>query len=426
MDWIKSNCLFNFGKNHPKHHFSFYDRDRINNGLNRNVSIALNIKQTTNVVKQKENIKWKYLRFEKFKENYLCLNKSNGLFSCLVKEEGMVTMHDVIDATYAYMHNKDESYLRRVVKPLEALLVSHKRIIIKDSAVNAVCYGAKLLLLGVLRYEDGIELNEQIVITTTKGEAVALGIALMTTAAMATCDNGVAAKIKRVVMERDIYPRKWGYGPIASKKKLMIKEGILGKFGKPTENTPKNWREMLYDVSATPSVPAVAKRPFDESIASTTTVSDETKPEKKKKQKIEDDDNQMQTSSTMDDSALAEYSIPTLKELHLRKYLSVKCIPNQILLDAILALQSLRICQLLLRKVVVDINDRSIIKSNIKQLFIVLYHNDRVRQRIEQWQSQQRLNNPLPFQQPLHPLPLRPFPQYRLPAPRPVYPNDHD
>lgn len=47
----------------------------------------------------------------------------------------MVTMHDVVDATYAYMHNKDETYLRRVVKPLEALLVSHKRIIIKDSAV---------------------------------------------------------------------------------------------------------------------------------------------------------------------------------------------------------------------------------------------------------------------------------------------------
>ena len=141
-------------------------------------------------------------------------------------------MHDVIDATYAYMHNKDETYLRRVIKPLEALLVSHKRIIIKDSAVserlmnilfdlflfypqvNAVCYGAKLLLPGVLRYEDGIEVNEQIVITTTKGEAVALGIALMTTATMATCDHGIAAKIKRVVMERDTYPRKWGFGPV--------------------------------------------------------------------------------------------------------------------------------------------------------------------------------------------------------------------
>ena len=141
-------------------------------------------------------------------------------------------MHDVIDATYAYMHNKDETYLRRVIKPLEALLVSHKRIIIKDSAVNAVCYGAKLLLPGVLRYEDGIELNEQIVITTTKGEAVALGIALMTTGTMATCDHGIAAKIKRVVMERDTYPRKWGFGPVVSVDRTRVSlVGCLSSVG---------------------------------------------------------------------------------------------------------------------------------------------------------------------------------------------------
>jgi len=41
--------------------------------------------------------------------------------------------------------------------------------------VNAVCYGAKIMLPGVLRYENGIEINEEIVIVTTKGEAVALG-----------------------------------------------------------------------------------------------------------------------------------------------------------------------------------------------------------------------------------------------------------
>jgi H/ACA ribonucleoprotein complex subunit 4 len=33
------------------------------------------------------------------------------------------------------------------------------------------------MLPGVLRYENGIELNEEIVIVTTKGEAVALGMA---------------------------------------------------------------------------------------------------------------------------------------------------------------------------------------------------------------------------------------------------------
>ena len=45
-------------------------------------------------------------------------------------------MHDVLDAQYLYDHQKDESYLRRVIRPLEALLVSHKRIILKDSAVG--------------------------------------------------------------------------------------------------------------------------------------------------------------------------------------------------------------------------------------------------------------------------------------------------
>ena len=35
----------------------------------------------------------------------------------------------------------------------------------------------------------------------------------MTTSVIATCDHGVVAKIKRVIMERDTYPRKWGLGP---------------------------------------------------------------------------------------------------------------------------------------------------------------------------------------------------------------------
>jgi len=38
-------------------------------------------------------------------------------------------------------------------------------------------------------------------------------IALMTTATIAGCDHGIVAKIKRVIMDRDTYPRKWGLGP---------------------------------------------------------------------------------------------------------------------------------------------------------------------------------------------------------------------
>lgn len=41
--------------------------------------------------------------------------------------------------------------------------------------MNAICYGAKIMLPGIIMYDQGIELNQEIVIVTTKGEAVALG-----------------------------------------------------------------------------------------------------------------------------------------------------------------------------------------------------------------------------------------------------------
>ena len=75
----------------------------------------------------------------------------------------------------------------------------------------------------LIRYEDGIEINQEIVVVTTKGEAICLAIAMMTTATMASCDHGVVAKIKRVIMERDTYPRKWGLGPKATTKKVIFK-----------------------------------------------------------------------------------------------------------------------------------------------------------------------------------------------------------
>lgn len=55
------------------------------------------------------------------------------------------------------------------------LLVGLPRIVVKDSCVNAICYGAKLMIPGVLRFENNIEVNAEVVLMTTKGEAIALG-----------------------------------------------------------------------------------------------------------------------------------------------------------------------------------------------------------------------------------------------------------
>jgi len=159
----------------------------------------------------------------------------------------LVTLHDVLDAQWLHDNNRDESYLRKVITPLESLLMSYKRIVVKDSSVNAICYGAKLMLPGLLRFEKGIEIHEEVVLMTTKGEAIALAYAQMSAVEMSSCDHGVVAKIKRVIMERDLYPRRWGMGPVATEKKKMKEAGTLDKFGRPNEKTPAKWNAEYKD-----------------------------------------------------------------------------------------------------------------------------------------------------------------------------------
>ena len=89
---------------------------------------------------------------------------------------------------------------------------------------------------------------------STKGEAVAVAVAQMNSATMSTVDHGCVAKVKRVVMERDTYPRRWGLGPYAARKKQLIAEGKLDKHGRPNENTPAEYLRALPDVAAAAGV----------------------------------------------------------------------------------------------------------------------------------------------------------------------------
>lgn len=92
---------------------------------------------------------------------------------------------------------------------------------------------------------------------TTKGEAIALGIAQMSTVEMSSCDHGVVAKVKRCIMERDLYPRRWGLGPTASEKKKLKASGKLDKFGRANEQTPAKWSQEYKDYGP-PAPDAVA------------------------------------------------------------------------------------------------------------------------------------------------------------------------
>lgn len=98
--------------------------------------------------------------------------------------------------------------------------------------------------------EANIDVHEEVVLITTKGEAIAIGIAQMSTVEMSTCDHGVVAKVKRCIMERDLYPRRWGLGATASEKKKLKASGKLDKFGRPNEATPATWTSAYKDYGA--------------------------------------------------------------------------------------------------------------------------------------------------------------------------------
>lgn len=201
----------------------------------------------------------------------------------LDESDNMVTMHDVLDAQWMFENMGDESYLRRVCMPLERLLVDLPRIVVKDSAVNAICYGARLMLPGVLRFAADIDLGQQVVLMSTKGEAIAIAHAQMSTAQMATCEHGTVAKTKRVVMERDTYPRRWGLGPKAVEKKKLVAAGKLDKYGRKTEKTPQEWKDGYVDLNDNKQKAKPEEKKDEKTAAAAAPAADEAEKAKKAK-----------------------------------------------------------------------------------------------------------------------------------------------
>jgi len=81
-----------------------------------------------------------------------------------------------------------------------------------------------------------------------------LAYAQMTTSTIATCDHGIVAKTKRVIMDRDIYDKKWKLGPYAKKKEEFKQEGKLDKYGRIVDKTPEAWKMLFGDAEKATTV----------------------------------------------------------------------------------------------------------------------------------------------------------------------------
>ena len=95
---------------------------------------------------------------------------------------------------------------------MEAALALVPKIVVRDSAVDALCHGANLTAPGILTLETGIQKGSMTAVLTLKGEAVALANALLSTEEILDLRHGTVATLQRVVMPRGTYPKVWKSG----------------------------------------------------------------------------------------------------------------------------------------------------------------------------------------------------------------------
>ena len=124
-------------------------------------------------------------------------------------ERTLVTLQDLKDAYVFWKEDGDESEIRRVIMPME-MAVSHlPGIVLRDSAVDAVCSGASLAVPGITSVDSNLKKGDIIALFSLKGEFVALAKAEMSTEEILKTSSGLAVTPVRVMMEAGTYTRGW-------------------------------------------------------------------------------------------------------------------------------------------------------------------------------------------------------------------------
>ncbi len=125
------------------------------------------------------------------------------------EDSNLVKMHDLVDAYALWKEKNDESKIRRIIMPIEYTLSEIKSVVIRDSAVDALCHGAQLAIPGILEISHGLKRGDIVGIYTQKGEVVALAEAIMSEDEIVENTKGFAFKIKRIIMAPNTYPKSW-------------------------------------------------------------------------------------------------------------------------------------------------------------------------------------------------------------------------
>ena len=123
--------------------------------------------------------------------------------------QGLVTLHELANAFAVWKESKDDSKLMKLIQPVEHALSELKSVVIRDSAVDALCHGAQLAIPGILQISPYLKKDDLVAIYTQKGEAVALAESLMSETEIKDAVKGYAFQTKRIIMAPNTYPKSW-------------------------------------------------------------------------------------------------------------------------------------------------------------------------------------------------------------------------
>ncbi|MCL2686942.1 MAG: RNA-guided pseudouridylation complex pseudouridine synthase subunit Cbf5 [Methanobrevibacter sp.] len=129
--------------------------------------------------------------------------------SSFTEEKDLITLQDLTDAFYYWKEENNEEYLRKYILPMERAADYLPKVIIKDSAVDAICHGANLAAGGIIAISDNIEKDIDVAIFTLKGELVASAKSLLATEEILSSTSGIIFDTKKVFMKTGIYPMMW-------------------------------------------------------------------------------------------------------------------------------------------------------------------------------------------------------------------------
>ncbi len=120
-----------------------------------------------------------------------------------------ITIQQLADACWLWKESGDETAIRRILHPVEDMLQDLPRLVIKDGAAAALSHGAPLLRPGVVSISEDLSKGSEVLITTIKGEAVALAKLSEPSKVIPEMKQGEIAKPHTVLMREDTYPRSW-------------------------------------------------------------------------------------------------------------------------------------------------------------------------------------------------------------------------